>query len=63
VTYITSNITSNLDEWFIIHAVNLSRRAERCYGVLPYWEFHEANLDPQVGALVEKKKPAERRSN
>jgi hypothetical protein len=52
-----------LDECFIIHAVSLSWRAEWRYGVLPYQEFHEANLDPQVGAIVEKKKPAERRSN
>ena len=32
----------------MIHAVNLSRRAGGRYGVLPYQEFHEANLDPQV---------------
>ena len=56
-------ITSNWDECFIIHALILSRRAEGRYGVLPYQEFHEANLDPQVGAMVEKKKLAERRSN
>jgi hypothetical protein len=31
--------------------------------VLPYQEFHEASLDPQAGAMVEKKKPAERWSN
>jgi hypothetical protein len=34
-----------------------------CYGVFPYQEFHEANLDPEVGVMVEKKKPAERRRN
>ena len=32
------------------------------YGVLTYQGFHEANLDPHVGALVEKKQPAERRT-
>ena len=47
----------------MIHAVSLSQRAEGRYGVLPYQEFHEANLDPQIGAMVEKKKLAERRSN
>jgi hypothetical protein len=31
--------------------------------VLPYQEFHEANLGEQAGAMVEKKKPAERWSN
>jgi UTP-glucose-1-phosphate uridylyltransferase len=47
----------------MIHALILSRRAERRYGVLPYQEFHEANLYLQVGTMVEKKKPAQRRSN
>ncbi len=47
----------------MIHAVSLNQRAEGRYGVLPYQEFHEANLDPQVETMVEKQKPAEPRSN
>jgi hypothetical protein len=47
----------------MIHAAKLSQGAAGRYGVLPYQEFHESNLDPQVGAMVEKRKPAERRSN
>jgi hypothetical protein len=49
-----------LDECFIIHAMKINRRAKGRYGVFPYQEFHEANLNPQVGVMVEKKKPAER---
>jgi hypothetical protein len=33
------------------------------YGVLPYQESHEANFAPQVEAMLEKNKQAERRSN
>jgi hypothetical protein len=32
-------------------------------GEFPYQAFHEANLDPHVGALVKKKKLAERHTN
>jgi hypothetical protein len=45
VTY----ITSNLDERFLIHPVNLSRSAGGCHGVLPYRGLVNSILARRLG--------------
>jgi len=34
--------------------VTISGESGGCYGVLPYQAFHEASLDPHVGATAKK---------